>query len=206
MDSVSIAKKLRNATFTGEKLASNFDATGHKEFVVVGRSNCGKSTFLAKLFDNNKLVKTSKLPGHTVQINHFHFGDEFYMVDTPGYGYAKVAKSTAKAVGKQLVSYLQYRRELMGMFHIWDIRRDFGENDALLWNLTERLEHRAIIVTKCDKLAKNHLNQRLKQLNAMVKSHGMTDFPVLLPFSALNKSGLSEIHRQLGDWIEILNQ
>src|SRR5947208_16439405 len=100
-----------------------------KEYAFIGRSNVGKSSLINLLCDNNKLAKTSSAPGKTKLINHFIINNEWYMVDLPGYGYAKAAQSQRKQWEKMIEDYLRKRENLINVFALIDSRHSPQNND-----------------------------------------------------------------------------
>lgn len=134
------------------------DQRGKKmpEIAVVGRSNVGKSSLMNYLFKRKNLVKTSATPGKTQAINFFTIDEELAVVDLPGYGYAKVAKSTKEGWGQMIDEYLLTRPELRLVLFLFDIRREPTEEDRHLvtW-LAEKGIMVILVITKVDKVSKN---------------------------------------------------
>ncbi|MGI9544353.1 MAG: ribosome biogenesis GTP-binding protein YihA/YsxC [Cyclobacteriaceae bacterium] len=130
------------------------------EYAFIGRSNVGKSSLINMLADNKKLAKTSGRPGKTQLINHFLIDDTWYLVDLPGYGWAKVSKAQRQDFQKMIHSYLRFRSNLYGVFVLLDVRLSPQKIDTefLDWLGQESIPF-AIIFTKADKLSAPKLQQ-----------------------------------------------
>lgn len=134
------------------------------EFAFVGRSNVGKSSLINSLTSRLKLARTSKTPGRTQLINYFHINDMFYIVDLPGYGFAKVPHEVKKHWGKIIESYISSDRKKI-VFVLLDIRRvPSGEDIEMLeWLEYHKLDYK-IVFTKMDKLSNNERFRQLKEI------------------------------------------
>ncbi len=134
------------------------------EFAFVGRSNVGKSSLINSLTSRSKLARTSKTPGRTQLINYFYINDMFYIVDLPGYGFAKVPKEMKKQWGQIIERYISSDRKKV-VFVLLDIRRVPNEEDIemLKWLEHNKLNYR-IIFTKMDKLSNNEKFRQLKAI------------------------------------------
>jgi GTP-binding protein len=171
------------------------------EVAFAGRSNSGKSSAINTITGRSKLAFVSKTPGRTQQINVFRVGDtERFLVDLPGYGYAKVAKTQRKHWDRVLSEYLQYRPTLVGMVLIMDSRHPLTELD---WQMLEwfaptgRPVH--LLLTKSDKLTKT---ERRETLDAVNRELGGAPIPITVQmFSSLDGSGVAEAHAQLLAWL-----
>lgn len=142
------------------------------EYAFIGRSNVGKSSLINMLSGNKNLAKTSGRPGKTQLINHFLFENSWYLVDLPGYGYAKVSKAKKADWGRMIVQYLKERKNLMCVFVLIDVRIEPQEVDLefLLW-LGEHQIPFVMAFTKCDKLSppkrdKNIANYKREMLKS----------------------------------------
>ncbi|MGH1487709.1 MAG: ribosome biogenesis GTP-binding protein YihA/YsxC, partial [Cellvibrionaceae bacterium] len=128
---------------------------GGAEVAFAGRSNAGKSSAINTLTGNRKLARTSKTPGRTQLINYFKIDDERYLVDLPGYGYAKVPMKMKREWDKNLSEYLRERQSLRGLILLMDIRRPMQEFDTMMLNWAVEAEMPVhILLTKMDKLKK----------------------------------------------------
>ena len=141
---------------------------GRPEIAFLGRSNVGKSSLLNSLLKRKGLARTSNTPGRTQSINYFLVNDSFYFVDLPGYGFAKVSKSTRSGWGKMAEEYLSEREELVLSIQLVDARHSPSELDLQLreWLVFNEKEH-IIVATKADKLSNNQLQ---KQLSLIAKA------------------------------------
>ena len=159
------------------------------EFAFVGRSNVGKSSLINSITGRKKLAKTSKTPGRTQLINYFKVNNEFYIVDLPGYGFAKVPKEMKAEWGKTMERYVASDRKKL-VFVLLDIRRVPSEEDMemLIW-----LDHHdipfKIIFTKMDKVSNNEKFRCLKDIRKKVEFHNDDVFF----HSSLNDTGKDEI-------------
>ncbi len=133
------------------------------EYAFIGRSNVGKSSLINMLTNHKKLAKTSSTPGKTQLINHFLINDSWYLVDLPGYGFARSSKSDRKAWKKMIDAYLLTRRNLMCTFLLIDSRIPLQKNDLefMTWLATHQLPF-VIVYTKSDKLSAKKINSKHK--------------------------------------------
>ena len=159
------------------------------EFAFVGRSNVGKSSLINSLTSRLKLARTSKTPGRTQLINYFLINDEFYIVDLPGYGFAKVPKEMNKQWGQTMERYIASKRKKL-VFVLLDIRRVPSDEDIemLEWLEYNDMDYK-IIFTKIDKLSNN---ERAKQLKA-IKTRLVFDNEDVFFHSAITNKGRDEI-------------
>lgn len=154
------------ASFVGSFFALNqLPKDRLPQIAVAGRSNVGKSSLLNQIVGQRKLAKVSGTPGRTRSLNFFKVDNRFYLVDLPGYGYAKVSKSMRTEWGKLIEDYLTTAENLIGLVLLLDCRRDPTEKDG---ELIEWLSGRQIpvllAITKADKLSKNKLSQKVVEL------------------------------------------
>jgi len=134
------------------------------EFAFIGRSNVGKSSLINMLCGNRKLAKTSQTPGKTRLINHFIINDKWYLVDLPGYGYAKMSQSGREELRKMIDSYILNSEEMVLLFVLIDSRHDIGKIDMdFITRLGEQQIPFAIIFTKGDKLGPNALKAQIEK-------------------------------------------
>jgi len=161
------------------------------EFAFAGRSNVGKSSLINALLNRKALVRTSKQPGKTRNINFFHIDlierPSIYMVDFPGYGYAKISQEMRNTWDKLAHKYFQNNNNLRLLMLLIDIRRDLREEEMMLLDLIKDTPTQPLIIaTKIDKISKNDLKKRTSEL-----SHQIGLRPVLS--SATKRQGLDEI-------------
>jgi len=163
------------------------------EYAFVGRSNVGKSSLINMLMDRKKLAKTSQSPGKTQLINSFFINKKWYLVDLPGYGYAKVAKSMRKDFNKLIKDYAEFRKNLMCLFVLLDSRHAPQQNDLsfMRW-LGEKQIPFSMIFTKTDKLSSSELNKNLNHYKKeMLKDWEL--LPEIFVTSSEQKIGRNEI-------------
>jgi GTP-binding protein len=189
------------AFFTTVNHIKDLPPHGGREVAFIGRSNAGKSSAINTLANHVRLAYTSKTPGRTQHLNYFSLGDDNFLVDLPGYGYAKVP-SESKRHWEALVSkYLQIREELCGLVVIMDSRHPLTELDEnmLDWFApTNKPVH--ILLTKSDKLSRQQATTTLNR----VKSHLVEYFPQcsVQLFSSLKKQGAAEAEAVLAGWLK----
>ena len=170
------------------------------EVAFAGRSNAGKSSAINKLVGARALARTSKTPGRTREINYFSLDEQLRLVDLPGYGYAKVAKSVKQHWGTLLADYLSSRRTLAGVVVMMDIRRPFTELDVQLvdWCLAANLPVHGLL-TKCDKLSRGRALEALLDAQKLVAPAG--DAVTLQLFSALKSIGVDDARARVTSWL-----
>jgi len=175
------------------------------EIAFAGRSNAGKSSAINSLSRQNRLAYVSKQPGRTQLVNFFEIEERKYLVDLPGYGYAKVPESMRKHWQKTLPTYLQQRQSLVGLVIVMDIRNPMTALDInmLDW-FAPRQKPIHVLLTKCDKLSKDKQNRTLfsvqKELENQWSTFYQTPCTVQL-FSSLKKIGLEEADGVLETWL-----
>jgi GTP-binding protein len=167
---------------------------GLPEFVFAGRSNVGKSSLINVLINRKGLAKTSSVPGKTQTINFYRINKEFFFVDLPGYGYAKVPKAIRKAWKPMVESYFLASRDIRAVIVIFDIRRDLRQEDLNLLEWLKTLDlPTTVILTKTDKVSRNIRNKNLSRSKTSLKEFGCD----ILEFSALKKEGKREIWKNI---------
>ena len=154
---------------------------------IAGRSNVGKSSLLNKFAGLKKLAKVSSTPGKTRALNFFDINNKFYLVDLPGYGYAKVSRSISKSWGILIEEYLLDCEKLIGLILLLDCRRDPSKEDLELldWLSTRQLPVMTVM-TKSDKLSKSRIIKKQLELE---KEYGL----VTIPFSVVSGVGIKEL-------------
>ncbi|MGE5399842.1 MAG: ribosome biogenesis GTP-binding protein YihA/YsxC [Ignavibacteriales bacterium] len=175
---------------------SKIPASGKPEIILCGRSNVGKSSFINSLFNRKNIAKTSSIPGKTRSLNYYLVDDSFYLVDLPGFGYAKVSKEERNYWNKIIQDYFSSGRNIALALHLVDSRH---EATALDHTLNEYLENNSIpyiiILNKADKLKQSEMARAKKDI--------MNTFPNLISgenllfYSALNTTGHKEITQRL---------
>ncbi len=161
------------------------------EVAFAGKSNVGKSSLINGLLNRKALARTSAQPGKTQTINFYNVNDALYLVDLPGYGYAKVAQSEKEKWGKLIERYLHGSAVLKAVFLLIDIRHEPGANDRIMydWICANGFEP-IIIATKLDKIKRSQVQKHIKAIRQGLNVRPGTQ---ILPFSASTKQGREEI-------------
>lgn len=172
------------------------------EYAFIGRSNVGKSSLINMLTNCKNLAKTSGRPGKTQLINHFKIDDRWFLVDLPGYGYARVSKTTKQVFQRFITDYFEQREQLVSAFVLVDIRHEPQKIDVefMQW-LGERAIPFAIIFTKADKLKPQAIERNVAAYKEVLLEW-WEEFPSYFVTSAQNKTGKEE----LTQYIEQTNQ
>ena len=175
---------------------------GKPEYAFIGRSNVGKSSLINMITDRNKLAKTSGRPGKTQLINHFVINDDWYIVDLPGYGYAKASKTSRAQWEKFISEYLTKREELLNVFVLIDSRLEPQKIDMEFMNWCgEKQIPFSMVFTKVDKLSSTALQKNMaKYKKEMLKT--WAELPPVFSSSATSKFG----KEQILNYIEKINQ
>lgn len=162
------------------------------EVAFAGRSNVGKSSLINALTGQNSLARTSNTPGRTQQLNFFDLGGQIYLVDMPGYGYAKVSKKQRSEWDKLIRDYLRGRPNLRCVFILVDGRHGLKDSDEhLMTMLDEAAVSYRIILTKCDKSKKAEMEKIKNNLSNVLKKHTAA-YPEFLETSSLKDQGIAE--------------
>ena len=170
------------------------------EIAFAGKSNVGKSSLINAVMNRKSLARTSAQPGKTQTINFYNVNDAFYLVDLPGYGYAKVSEEVKAKWGKMVERYLRQSRQLKAVFLLIDIRHEPSANDRQMYDwIISQGYHPIIIATKLDKLKRSQVPSALKTVREGLKAGKET---IILPFSALTKQGREEIYEVIDRLIE----
>ena len=172
------------------------------EFAFIGRSNVGKSSLINMLCNHKGLAKTSSKPGKTQLINHFLINKEWYLVDLPGYGYAKVSKQSKKTFQQFITDYFKKRRELVNAFVLVDIRHEPQKIDLefMQW-LGENAIPFAIVFTKADKLTEKQIQEHVTSYSEILLQQ-WEEMPPYFITSSENRLGKED----LLSYIETINQ
>ena len=163
----------------------------YNEVAFAGKSNVGKSSLINALMNRKSLARTSSQPGKTQTINFYNINDAMYLVDLPGYGYAKVSESEKEKWGKMIERYLQTSKKLKAVFLLIDIRHDPSANDRQMyaWMVYQGYAP-TIIATKLDKIKRSQIQKNIKAIREGLQVQPGT---VIIPFSAETKQGRDEI-------------
>ena len=174
---------------------SHYPQDGLPEIAFAGKTNVGKSTLINAILGRKALARTSSQPGKTRTINFYGVNDMMYVVDLPGYGYAKVPKSEVAKWGMMMEDYLQKRKELRAIILLIDIRHEPGKNDIMMYEWLKHFGFDIIIAaTKSDKINRSQIQKHLSVIRKTLK---LTSEDVLIPFSGEKKTGVEEL------WAEI---
>lgn len=170
------------------------------EVAFAGKSNVGKSSLINALMNRKSLARTSSQPGKTQTINFYNINDALYLVDLPGYGYAKASVKVKEQWGKMVERYLHKSKQLKCVFHLIDIRHAPSENDRMMYDWILHNGYQPVIIaTKLDKIKKSQLQ---KQLNLILDTLEAEEGTVIIPFSAETKQGREEIYEILDKILE----
>ena len=166
-----------------------------KDIAFIGRSNVGKSSLINMLTARTGLAKVSGTPGKTRLINHFRINDAWYLVDLPGYGYAKVSQETKAKWGKMIENYLHTSAQLKCVFLLIDIRHEPSANDRDMYDwIVYNGFHPLIIATKADKINRSQLSKQVKLIRTALDLDAGT---TVIPFSAETKQGRDDIYARI---------
>lgn len=172
-------------------ITSTLPENDKPEIAFAGKSNVGKSSLINALMNRKSLARISATPGKTQTINFYNINREIYLVDLPGYGYAKVSEKEKEAWGKMIERYLHKSTMLKAVFLLIDIRHDPSKNDKMMYDWIFHQGYEPVIIaTKLDKLKKS---QVAKQLKAIRTGLGLVSGTTVIPFSAKTKQGRDEI-------------
>lgn len=161
------------------------------EFLLVGRSNVGKSSFINTLIERKNFARTSSKPGKTQTLNFYLINNNFYLVDVPGYGYANVSKDRQKKFGLMIEEYLKNRENLKHVFLLVDYRHKPTEDDCLMYEFLKFYNlDITIVATKYDKISKNNRIKQDKLIKETLKLSEADDF---VTFSTITKKGRGEV-------------
>lgn len=178
---------------------SDFIVDEMPQVAVVGRSNVGKSSLINLLTNNKKMAKTSSTPGRTRLVNYFNIDNKCYIVDLPGYGYAKASKNMTSAWDSVMNDYFVDNAQLKLVFVLLDCRHSPTALDIhMLEYLAEHEIPALIILTKIDKLSKSELNKNIENISKMLRYNKN----MIIPTSAEKKIGVTAIEQLLDEYIK----
>lgn len=167
------------------------------EFMLVGRSNVGKSSFINTLVSRKNIARISSKPGKTQTLNFYLVNENFYLVDVPGYGYASVDKKTQEKFGKMIEEYLEKREELKRVFMLVDFRHKPTEDDVLMYNFLKYYNIPVtVIATKVDKIG-NSKQEACKKL--IMSTLDLVVGDDLILFSSVTKLGRDKVLEKIED-------
>ena len=178
---------------------SQYPENGRPEFLLVGRSNVGKSSFINSILSRKNLAHTSSTPGKTQTLNFYGVNDTFYLIDVPGYGSAAVDKKTQSKFGMMIEEYLEKRQELKRVFLLVDFRMKPTEDDLLMYNFLKYYNLPVtVIATKADKVPGS---KKEKNLRIILETLDLVVGDDLIVFSSANKLGVAEVLKKIEDLI-----
>ncbi len=161
------------------------------EVAFAGKSNVGKSSLINSLVNRKALARTSSQPGKTQTINFYNVNETMYLVDLPGYGYAKVPQSEKEKWGKLIERYLHGSQQLRAVFLLIDIRHEPGANDKIMYEWICHNGYEPIIIaTKLDKIKRSQIQKQVKLIREGLKVRPGTQ---IIPFSSETKQGVAEV-------------
>jgi len=171
------------------------------EFVFVGRSNVGKSSLINSICTKKKLAKIGSVPGKTRQLNYFLINEKFYLVDLPGYGYAKVPEQIRAGWRKLVEDYISERQNVKLVFVLIDSRHEPTYLDELMVSWLEYYEIPfAIILTKSDKISSNKMQKQIYRASKIVNNEDLCiDY---IPFSTVTGEGKYEVLKLVEEYLE----
>lgn len=184
-----IIKSVNLETVCG--ITSVLPENNRPEIAFAGKSNVGKSSLINALMNRKSYARISATPGKTQTINFYNINEELYLVDLPGYGYAKVSEQEKEKWGQLIERYLHGSSQLKAVFLLVDIRHEPSANDKMMYEwVVSQGNHPIIIATKLDKIKRSQVDKHLKMLRT-----GLSLVPgtKIIPFSSMTKQGRDEI-------------
>ena len=161
------------------------------EIAFAGKSNVGKSSLINALMNRKSYARISAAPGKTQTINYYNINEELYLVDLPGYGYARVSEKEKEQWGKMVERYLHSSKQLKAVFLLIDIRHDPSANDKVMYQWILSQGYRPVIIaTKSDKLKRSQIQKHVKMVR---EGLGLAPGTKLIPFSSVTKQGREDI-------------
>ena len=179
---------------------SQYPIENKPEFLLVGRSNVGKSSFINSILSRKNLAYTSAKPGKTQTLNFYNVNDSFYLIDVPGYGYASVDKKTQNKFGMMIEEYLAKISQLKRVFMLIDFRHKPTEDDMLMYNFLKYYNLPVtVIATKADKIGGSKKQKNLKDILDTIDLVVGDDMVV---FSSVTRLGVKEVLKKIEDLLE----
>ena len=180
-------------------VTSKVPDTAYAEVAFAGKSNVGKSSLINALMNRKALARTSAQPGKTQTINFYNINDAMYLVDLPGYGYAKASEEGKAKWGKMIENYLHTSKQLKAVFLLIDIRHDPSANDRMMyeWMVYQGFAP-IIIATKLDKIKRSQIQKNVKTIREGLNVQPGT---MIIPFSAETKQGRDEIWELIDSFV-----
>jgi len=193
-----VIKQVNLETVCG--VTSKFPDNQLPEIAFAGKSNVGKSSLINAIMNRKSLARTSSQPGKTQTVNFYNVNNTFYLVDLPGYGYAKANEAVKAQWGKMIERYLHTSKQLKAVFLLIDIRHDPSANDREMYQwMLHYGYHPIIIATKLDKINRSQIQKQVKAIRVGLEAEKDT---IIIPFSATSKQGREEIYDLLDRLLE----
>ncbi len=182
-------------------ITSKLPDTDKPEVAFAGKSNVGKSSLINGLMNRKSLARTSAQPGKTQTINYYNINNVMYLVDLPGYGYAKVSQKEKEKWGQMIENYLHTSKQLKAVFLLIDIRHEPSANDKQMYDWIVYQGYDPIIIaTKLDKINRSQIQKHVKMLKTGLNVKPGTP---IMPYSALTKQGREEIWELMDSLLEL---
>lgn len=183
---------------------SQYPENNLPEFLIVGRSNVGKSSFVNTMINRKNFARTSSKPGKTQTLNFYKINKDFYFVDVPGYGYAITDKKTQLKFGKMIEDYVANREYLKEVFMLIDFRHKPTEDDILMYKYLKYYNLKVTIVaTKIDKIS---FGQREKYKNVILKTLELQENDNLILFSSVTKDGKKDVYQTIEKYLDFIEE
>lgn len=180
-------------------VTSKVPDTAYAEVAFAGKSNVGKSSLINALMNRKALARTSAQPGKTQTINFYNINDAMYLVDLPGYGYAKASEEVKAKWGKMIENYLHTSKQLKAVFLLIDIRHDPSANDRMMYEWMVYQGFAPIIIAiKLDKIKRSQIQKNVKAIREGLNVQPGT---TIIPFSAETKQGRDEIWKLIDSFV-----
>ena len=180
-------------------VTSTLPQTGRLEVAFAGKSNVGKSSLINGLMNRKALARTSSEPGKTQTINFYNVNDVMYLVDLPGYGFARVSKEESARWGRMIEKYLHTSQDLKAVFLLVDICHAPGANDKMMYQWIVDSGFKPIIIaTKLDKIKRSQVQKQLKLIRTTLEVLPDT---LMIPFSSQTKQGRDEIWAVIDEFL-----
>ena len=181
---------------------SQYPDDDRAEFLLVGRSNVGKSSFINTILSRKNLAYTSAKPGKTQTLNFYGVNDNFYLIDVPGYGYASTDKKTQAKFGMMIEEYLEKRQQLKRVFMLVDFRIKPTEDDLLMYNFLKYYNLPVtVIATKADKISGS---KKEKNLKTLLKDLDLVIGDDLVVFSSVTRLGVKEVLNKIEEIVDVI--
>ena len=192
-----VIKNINLETVCG--ITSTLPENDKPEVAFAGKSNVGKSSLINALMNRKSYARISATPGKTQTINFYNINDEMYLVDLPGYGYAKASEEVKAKWGKMIENYLHTSKQLKAVFLLIDIRHDPSANDRMMyeWMVYQGFAP-IIIATKLDKIKRSQIQKNVKAIREGLNVQPGT---TIIPFSAETKQGRDEIWKLIDSFV-----